>query len=185
MAIQPRFYTLDEYQKIAGQPQNVERVFELIGGEIIEKMPSSTYVSEIAMRLVFHIMLFLQREGIEGHVTGEAGAYNIAGEVYAPDVAFKRTPTTHTYPDPNPPELAVEVVSRSDQRPDREERLQVKIGNYLAAGVVLWVVRPDSQEIYIYTPGQPVQILRGTDTLSGGAVLPGFSMPLSAVFQSA
>ncbi len=182
MVAQRQLHTIEEFEAFISQPEQVDRLFEYIGGEIVEKMPSSTYVSEIAMRIAFHIMHFLQQHGITGHVTGEAGAYNVSGERYAPDVAFKRKPTSQEYPDPNPPELAVEVVSRSDQRADREERLQVKIGNYLAAGTLLWVVRPEEQTVYIYAPGQPVRILTLEDELDGGDVLPGFRLAVRAIF---
>lgn len=52
--------------------------------------------------------------------------------LYAPDVAFKRTPTTTEAVDPHPPELAAEVVSPSDD----PRLLSIKISNYLAAGTL-------------------------------------------------
>lgn len=38
MAIQSRLYTVNEFEQILAQPENSERLLELVNGEIIEKM---------------------------------------------------------------------------------------------------------------------------------------------------
>lgn len=64
------------------------------------------------------------------------------------------------------------------------EQLRIKIGNYLAAGVWLWVVLLETQQVEVYAPGRPVLILAIDDTLDGGDVLPGFTLPLRAIFPA-
>ncbi|HRF94486.1 MAG TPA: Uma2 family endonuclease [Aggregatilineales bacterium] len=121
-----------------------------------------------------------------GHVTGEAGGYQIGfGERYAPDVAFvskdkQAEVATSGYNDV-PPDLAVEVEFPSDLA--SEKRLRYKVTNYLNAGTVVWVVYPETKTVEIYVPGQSVQFLSEKDTLTGGDVLKGFSVPLSEVFK--
>jgi Uma2 family endonuclease len=115
-------------------------------------------------------------------VTGEAGGYTVGDERYIPDVAFisktrQPEPCRLAY-NPLPPDLAVEVLSPTDD----PRYVRVKIGNYLGAGVVVWVVDPDTKTVEIYTPGQPVQRLTISGVLEGGAVLPGFRMPVSEMF---
>src|SRR6266849_3602401 len=106
----------------------------------------------------------------------------VSGERYAPDVAyisFARQPelAKKGY-NPNPPELAVEVVSPNDP----ERNLRIKVANYLAAGTLVWLVRPDEKQIEVYAPGQPVKVLGVKDILDGGSVLPGFSLKVGEVF---
>ncbi len=70
-----------------------------------------------------------------GHLTGEAGGYYVSGERYAPDVGYiskaRQPELAKSGYNPNPPDLAVEIelhVTAQSQR-----KLQIKLGNYLAA----------------------------------------------------
>lgn len=80
-----------------------------------------------------------------------------------------------------PPDLAVEVEFPTDLA--SENRLRYKVTHYLSVGTTVWVVYPEIKIIEIYAPGQPVQFLSEKDTLTGGDVLKGFSVPLSEVFK--
>ena len=121
-----------------------------------------------------------------GHVTGEAGGYKIGfGERYAPDVAYvskdrQAELNTSGYNDV-PPNLAVEVEYPTDLA--SEKRLRYKVTNYLNVGTTVWVVYPETKTVEIYVPGQSVQFLSENDTLTGGDVLKGFSVPLREVFK--
>lgn len=174
-------YTLDEFEQFIDRPTNQDRTFEFIGGEIVE-VPSNPYVSAIASRISFFIMLFLQTNRIAGNVTGEAGAYIVGDERYAPDVAYisaKRQPRLNrTSFNPNPPELAVEVISPSDDM----RRLTIKIANYMLVGTLVWVVYPESREVHIYQSGHKPQILTIDDALSGAPILPGLTIPVKDIF---
>jgi Uma2 family endonuclease len=169
-----------EYETFTGLPENADRVFEFIGGEIIE-VGSNPYSSEIASLISFFIRLFIRENGIVGRVTGEAGLYDVMGDRYAPDVAFIASADPLPYEqgyNPDPPQLAVEVISPSD----RSSRLAVKVANYLAAGTVVWVVYPQEREVHVYAPGQRTRILGEGDVIDGGDVLPGFSLPVREIF---
>jgi len=181
MAIEAQKMRVNEFDEWVLLPQNADNLFEYIGGEIV-KVPSNPYSSSIASEISFHIKLYLREQKIEGHVTGEQGGYMVSGERYAPDVAYlskaKQEPLVRTGYNPNPPDLAVEVVSPSDT----ERKLTVKTANYLAAGTVVWIVRPDEKLVEVFAPGQAVKILQADDTLDGGAVLPGFELALKTIF---
>ena len=43
MAIQERRYTVEEFEAFIAKAENVDRLFELIDGEIIEKMPTEEH----------------------------------------------------------------------------------------------------------------------------------------------
>jgi Uma2 family endonuclease len=177
-----RDQTFDEWVLM---PENAERLFELINGEIVEKLPTSPYASYIAHLIAFYIEGFLREVKLEGYVTDGQGGYMVNGERYAPDVAYiskERQPklSRQGY-NPNPPELAVEVEFPTSV--ESERRLRLKILNYLAADTVVWVVYPEMREVEIYLPGQPVQVLTGDAVIEGGTTLPGFTLALSMIFE--
>jgi Uma2 family endonuclease len=104
-----------------------------------------------------------------------------------PDVAFvssirwplkRKMPATeswHVVPD-----LTVEVVSKTNSA----YSVARKIDEYFEAGVLLvWVLYPSAYKVYVYDSPTTVRILQIGDELDGGAVLPGFRIPLSKLFD--
>jgi hypothetical protein len=58
-----------------------------------------------------------------------------------------------------------------------------KIAQWLEAGTLLvFVVNPRRQTIKVYRPGHDPRELGITDTLDGGEVVPGWTMPVREVF---
>ena len=182
MDVQHKLITLEEFEAFTQLPENADRIFELIDGEIVEKMPSNPLSSHLALRIGRFIDTHLDTDDI-GYVTTEAGGYKIFGYIYVPDVAFILKSRLPELPyigfAPIPPDLAVEVVSPTD---DKDELL-LKVANYLAAGVVVWVVYPPETEVKVFIPGQPVQTVGIDGTLDGGDVLPGFKLPVKKIFS--
>ncbi len=176
MVLQRQIVTTEQFDAFLALPENSDKDFELIAGEIVE-VPSNTRSSEISITIATYFRMHLIQNTIEGVVTGEAGLYQIGSERYAPDVAFKRTPTTSEFIDPNPPELAIEVVSPSDDL----RLLSVKISNYLAAGITVWVAYPEDKQVAIHIPGKGAKILTVEDTLIYDG-LPGFALPVRSIF---
>ncbi|MBZ0302363.1 MAG: Uma2 family endonuclease [Anaerolineae bacterium] len=176
MVAQPHVMTAEQFDEFLHRPENADRDFEFIAGEIIE-VPSNTQSSEIAITIAAYFKMYLIQNQIDGHVTGEAGLYRIGDERYAQDVAFKRTPTTTEHVDPNPPELVIEVVSPSDD----PRLLSIKISNYLAVGTTVWVAYPADQRVVTHVPGKGATILSADDTLTY-AGLPGFELPVKNIF---
>ena len=78
------------------------------------------------------------------------------------------------------PELVVEIVSPSDSPTEVDEKIRM----WLDLGVSMaLVVRPANRTIVIRRPRIPAVTLSGEDTLDGGDVLPGFSLPLREIFD--
>jgi Uma2 family endonuclease len=173
--------SVEQFDAIAVQPENSDRRLEYIGGEIVEVV-SNNYASTVASKVNYFIHAYLIEQSYEGYVTSADGGYQVSGERYIPDVGFisraRQPEPCHEAYNPNPPELAVEVLSPSDQ-PDL---LRLKLVNYLAAGTVVWVVNPDSRIVEVYTPGRKGYRLVAGDTLDGGDVLPGFSVVVRDIF---
>jgi Uma2 family endonuclease len=183
MTIQEFEYTLEEFDEFVELPKNVEKLFEFIGGEIFE-VPSNPYVSKIAGLILTYLNMYLFQNDI-GHVTGEQGGYRVAGERYAPDVAFityeKQPELVKQGYNPNPPDLAVEVVSSESK--GEEEKLTIKLSNYLSVGTLVWIVRPEKKYIEVHQTGKPAKIVTQKDTLDGGYVLPNLSIQVSDILK--
>jgi Uma2 family endonuclease len=170
-----------DFEAFTQLPENIGRDFELIAGEVVEKMVSRPRQSIIAVRLSFYVNAFVIPRKL-GRVSGADGGYWVGKERYIPDMAFISNARQSALPNdaynPLPPDLAVEVISPSNDRED----IQIKVGNYLAAGTVAWVVDVDRQRVEVYQPGQVPVILNLNETLEGGAVLPGFTLALHDLF---
>ena len=79
------------------------------------------------------------------------------------------------------PELVVEIVSPSD----RQEAVNDKTLMWLSLGVLIVVeVYPAERAVMVHRPGASAVTLTGDDALDGGDVLPGFSLPLSEIFDA-
>jgi len=173
--------SIDEFEVFIQQPENADKLFEYIAGELYE-VPSNPYVSAIASLINFFILQFIRENDIKGYVTGEAGGYMVSGERYAPDVAFissiKQATLAETGYNPAPPDLAVEVMSPNDDN----NKLRAKVFNYTLAGTVVWVVNPKAHTVEVYVPGQPMQTYTVDDVLNGGDVLPKFRLPVKEIF---
>ncbi|MBC7811571.1 MAG: Uma2 family endonuclease [Burkholderiales bacterium] len=178
MAIEKQLHTIEEFDEFIARPENADRMFEFIDGEIIE-VPSNAYSSEIAIFIAAALLWFLRGKNW-GHVTGEHGGYIVGGYRCAPDVAYisrERQPKlARKGYNPNPPHFVVEVMSPTDTDKDTAKAFAKKLKRYDEAGVFVWVVHPEEQRVEIRAPGQPVQIANIDDVIDAGEALPGFSM---------
>lgn len=176
--------SVEDFETFVERPENADKLFEYIGGEIVE-VPSNAYSSHIASQVHFYLKAFVMQHRL-GYVTGEAGGYQVAGERYAPDVAY--ISKAKTGPDglartgyhPQAPDLAVEVVSPTDD----PKRLAIKVSHYLAAETLVLVVYPDTKEVFVHRAGQPVRVLTVEDAFEGGTLLPDFALPIADIFAA-
>ncbi|WP_119065746.1 Uma2 family endonuclease [Aggregatilinea lenta] len=182
MAVQSQHMPVEEFDRFVMLPENVDRLFEYIGGEAVEVV-SNQRASAIAVTVAFYLKLHLRENALPGIVSGADGGYVIAGERYIPDVAFvsaQRQPEASERPySPVPPDLAVEVLSPSNT----PHEMRIKVVNYLSVGATVWIVDPDRQVVEVYAPGQPVKKVGINGSLSGVAVLPGFELPVKNIFE--
>ena len=73
------------------------------------------------------------------------------------------------------PDFVVELRSPTDRLADLQEKLQEYIDNGAHLG---WLIDPLEKCVYIYRPGQPVEVLDDPPALNGEPVLPGFVLPV-------
>ncbi|MEO8607171.1 MAG: Uma2 family endonuclease [Chloroflexota bacterium] len=177
-AEQTRPMTIDQFREYVEQPENSDQVLELINGEIVEVSPSRTRNSEFGQLITVEVHIFCRAHNLPCHTSGADGTYEIQGHVVVPDFAYKPTPMSDDYPDPEPPLWVVEVVSPTDKAPDIRAKRQI----YIQAGILYWEMYSKSKSIDVYAPGQPPRTLGIDDTLDGGAVLPDFRLPVRDLF---
>jgi Uma2 family endonuclease len=161
-----------------------DRLYELVDGILVEKTVGLEE-SVIAGRVVTMLNVFVEPRGL-GLVAGEAGTIQLdINLVRIPDVSFfslKRLPGGEIPKDPVPllvPDLAVEVISRSNTPKEMAEKLR----EYFEKGVrLVWYVRPRGRVVDVYTAPDRFTRLTPSMQLDGGDVLPGFSVQVGKLF---
>ena len=183
MTIQERGYTVEEFEEFVERPENADKLFEFIGGEIFE-VPSNPFSSKISQIISGELYIYLKQHDI-GHLTGEQGGYMVAGERYVPDVAFisyeKQPELVKQGYNPNPPDLAVEVISSESK--NEESKLTIKLSNYLSVGTLVWIVRPEEKHIEVHQSGKAAKVLGEKDILDAGELLPGLQIKVSDILK--
>ena len=186
MVLQQHLVTAEQFDEYIQRPDLGDAIYELICGSIAQK-ESSPFTSAMAGTILFYLVMYVREHGRIGHVTAAAGGYRIFDDCLVPDAAYiskaRQPELARVGYNPNPPELAVEVIS-DESNAQELSNLRRKITNYLAAGTVVWAVFPFSQFIEVHAPGQPVQIIGIDGTLDGGEILPGFTLPVQDIFQT-
>ena len=168
-----------EHLEVAG------RTVELVRGRLVIGEPPGFYHGVIAGRLARWLGEFVEARDL-GFVVGEAG-FRIASNpdtVRAPDVSFvSGTRLPRTLPRgfaPLAPDLAAEIVSPRDRRPE----LLAKVADWLSAGVTLvWIIDPDARSAQVYRADGSVSIVTEDGSLGGEDVLPGFTCSLARLLD--
>jgi Uma2 family endonuclease len=142
----------------------------------------------IATALAFHLHLFLRQTRLGKGFTAGAMYKLLRGNIRLPDFTVclnskfpsgrvERVPYADFAPD-----LAVEVLSVSNTRAE----IARKRGELFAAGTsLMWVVDPEKRTVEVYTAPEVKTILTENDTLTGGDLLPGFSLSIKDWFREA
>jgi Uma2 family endonuclease len=173
---------VEDFDQMVHLPENADKRLEYVGGEIYE-LVSNDIAAKITGLIHGYLFVYLLKNKI-GWLSSAEGGFMVMGERYVPDVAFlayeTQPETTGVAYRPIPPDLAVEVVS--SERSDENRNLNIKVSNFVAAGTVVWVVRPESKTVEVHAPGQAVKVLHMGDSVSGGDVLPDFTLKLSDIF---
>lgn len=159
---------------------------ELVDGMLVEK-PMGLLESVLAVYISSQLCAYVKTHKL-GIVAGADGMMRLAaGLVRIPDVSFvswDQLPGRAIPTAPIPslhPDLAVEVLSRSNTNAEIER----KIGEYFVAGTrLIWVVDPASRTVRVLTSINNRRLLSESETLDGGEVLPGFTLPIADIFNS-
>ena len=159
---------------------------ELVEGpEELEKLAGGMH-GEIAVNISSPLWLYLRQKRL-GRLFDSSTSFQTepGGPKREPDVAFvKLERLPHTIDDTVPlaPDLAVEIISGSDDW----KNVINKAASYLRAGVgLVWVVDPYTQAVFVFTATTwpDFDKLRGERELEGDPVLPGFRLKVRDIFE--
>ena len=185
MATATQLMTAEDFFDWVHQPENRDRVFELVRGEVIEMPPAGKYHGFVCGNIAGILRNFASKRK-QGYVcTNDAGVLveRDPDTVRGPDITFYEDDETaetmeRKYPE-QPPKLAVDVFSPHD----RINVVMVKVGQLLARGVELvWVVDPEARDVTVHQQGKsPYRVTSGKE-LSGDEVLPDFRCKVDEFF---
>ena len=159
--------------------------YEIIRGELIQMPLPGLRRGRLTSQLAGHIGNYVEAKdlGITLAVTG----YLLSSDpdtVRAPDASFISRERLDEIGEtdgywPGVPDLAVEVISPND----RYTEVEAKVAEWLEAGTrMVIVVNPRRRSVRVHRSPTEVDDLVEGDTIQGGDVVPGWSMPVSGLF---
>ena len=170
---------------------------EVHDGRIIERAHMTAGYNHInAIGNLYDILRPYARERGLGRVYGDGLTYILQqqtadGETRVlrsriPDLSFVRYANIpkdfdHKRPFPGRPDLAVEVMSPTDQAQELLER----VASYHAAGTeAVWAVYPIQREVHVYQRDEPaiIRVYREGDTLTAPTLFPELAISIARIF---
>ncbi len=79
------------------------------------------------------------------------------------------------------PDFVLELLSKSDNLSTTQAKMQEYMDNGAKLG---WLINPQLQQVEIYRPQQPVEILQSPTTISGEDILVNFELNLAWLWES-
>jgi Uma2 family endonuclease len=166
-------------------PQDGHR-YELVQGELVDMGNSGMEHGWIASILNGLLFDFVRTHKL-GVICDSSTAFAMkSGNKRSPDVSFiakarlvglRRLPKGFFA---GSPDLAVEVLSPGNT----VEEMHSKLVEYFENDTrLVWVIHPDEQYVLVYHSPSPDRLLTLQDALDGEDVVPGFSLPVAALFE--
>ena len=179
MEVKDRIITVERFYELMEQPEYLDRVIELVEGELIEMSKPTRIHGVVASWLTMKIASHVYENDLGEVSSGDAGFVlernaNGRDTVRGLDISFVSKSRVTDPPDFSwyefGPDLAVEVISPSNKASD----IHLKVAQLLNAGTrLVWLVHPATRTVEVHTPSGATTF-REDDALSGGDVLPGF-----------
>jgi Uma2 family endonuclease len=163
------------------------RRYQLVRGELRQMAPAGNEHGKVTVRLTWRLAQHVEEYGLGVVFAAETG-FRIGANpdtVRAPDVAFVAQARIDEVGPidgywPGAPDLVVEVVSPNDRYTDVEE----KTTDWLEAGTrIVLIVNPRKRIVTVYRSLTDIAILTACDTLSGGDVVPGWTVQVGDIFS--
>lgn len=170
-----------DFEAFLARPENKGRSFELINGEIVEKMPTMFH-SFIQALIASALTIYLRGNPIAWALT-EARSKLPGDDAndLIPDVSVVLKANRALLEKgamPYLPDLVVEIKSPDDKLWE----MRKKADYYLAHGTkIVWLVHSEKRLVYVLTATSD-DTLDENDTLNGGDLLPGFTLAVKDIF---
>lgn len=178
---QARLLTVEGF---AALPDDGKR-YELVDRVLVEVSRSKPTHGLVQALLVAHLVSHVLPRRL-GKVFSDVGFVlrRSPDTLRAPDIAFVAAARLADH-DLNEyvvgaPDLAVEIVSAHETT----DEVLGKIEEYFGAGArAVWIIYPERRKVYAYSDPNRVQIVPPEGTLTGGDILPDFSLALTELFK--
>jgi Uma2 family endonuclease len=160
---------------------------ELVDGRIVPMAPTGAQHGWVEGNASDVLRAFVRPRRLGRVLVGEVGIYTrrnpdrvrAADVVYISRDRYAMRAARSGYLD-IAPELVVEVLSPRDTVMETTQKLR----EYFGIGVrLVWIVDPESRLVYAYRSPTEVREFTEPDDLPGDDVLPGFSAPVSSLFE--
>ncbi|HTS47622.1 MAG TPA: Uma2 family endonuclease [Bryobacteraceae bacterium] len=173
--------TLVTVQEFLALPEPEGQRIELIGGEVVSMGRGGAGHEWVKANLI-ELLAAWARQNRSLKLLSETTFVLDQHNSPIPDVsllAFSRKPSEMTGWLQGAPDVAIEVVSS-----EKAAHLEAKIELYLGHGSKsVWVVYPERQVVRIFDRSGNGKIFERNQILEDPDVLPGFSAPVSAIFE--
>jgi Uma2 family endonuclease len=153
--------------------QHPDKRFDFMDGEIVEVTPKPIHGKK-QIRFGTTLEQYLETHPGLGVAYSEV-LHVLDGEKFIPDVCVNVDSNADYLT--TPPLFVVEIRSDSQSRESQRRKMR----SYIQHGVKMGVLVLPGEAVEVYEPGKPTRTLTANDTLDGGEVLPGFSLPLNRI----
>jgi len=183
MATVETLLTVEEFWMLPDEGQPLE----LVRGRVVAMNQPGFRHGEICGNILGIVREHVRSRKIGRAVCNDSGVQTELDPdtVRGADVAyysFARLPAG-TSPD-RYPDVSPEIVFEVRSPWDRWSEIQVKVGEYLRAKVlVVCVVDPETESVIVYRGDQGPQTLEGNEELTFPGVLDEFRVPVSLIFE--
>ena len=167
---------------------NTDVKYELWDGKIIPMSPARPKHGAVIARLSYYLGAHIYEHKLGEMFDGQTGFRLGTQHCFQPDISFVSfermkliLPQGMEGMFQAAPDLAVEVLSPSDSITKSEKKMQLYLAHGARRG---WMIDTKNKTARVYQPGQPFELLRGHQSLTGNSVLPGFRVSLAKIFES-
>ena len=175
-------FTIEEFKRLPLEG----RRWELLDGKVVQMEMHGANISVFTGRLMLAVDRHVEDHDL-GIILGPGCGFRLwpgRETVRVTDISFmrhERVPDGREFDDyPRiAPDLTIEVYSPFE----RPATVINRIAMFLEAGTrQVWLVDPGRKTVMIFHPDIGPTMLSADNTLSGGEVLPGFSLPVAEIF---
>jgi len=170
--------------------------FELINGEKVRIMPNF-FGPDFFIAVLFELLMHFVQNNQSGKILSKLtfvltfDKTNWVTGSREPDLMYFTRERWLAYVAANPdlmsrpivmvPDLTVEIMSANDSLQTAQDKAEL----YLADGVrLVWLIDPLRRAIYVHEPMREPRILRKNELLTGGDIIPGFTLNPTDFFNT-
>ena len=179
-----RLYSVEEFMRLPDDG----RSYELVDGELVEMPQGPSFKHGAIVRNLFRSLdRFVTDHGLGTILSDTAFSLNLR-TARRPDLGFISQTKLATITDediavPFPPDIAVEVISPTDEW----SMIGKKLLDYNAANVpLIWLIDPTTQIISVYriATGLKPHGFDINDRLDGETIIPNYSIAIADIFKT-